>query len=909
MIKRMRAPVSNLSLPDSETPLDVIPMMVAGREVKNTHFIHGDLSAPVMVICDPPDESTFGQHTPLSYKDRTVLTKAAKAAGFEGKNLVFIGLCPPMPNEAKDSSARRWAHVVPYVESIWEMIVEAQPQCIVTFGDLATRVIAGRAISITKSRGQSFRSREFPVFPMLSPSFVSRVPDHLPTFYSDWLSLMRFAQGEFQVEKSTSEMTYEWREDISDIVAMVASGEIDHLGVDTETTGVTWYDPLVRVLTVQLSYREGHAVVCPVDTEFWPEWTNRNRAKAKLISDLRNLLQNPLIGKSGHNLKFDVHMLRKLNIDLRGWEDDTIMLAFAVDENMMEKSQEECVRRWVPELAAAKASVSQAEKENMISLPRDRFLQYAGSDPDGVLRLRRVLKGLLAQDFLQKRVYEMVQMPALRTFAYTVERNGNLVDQDHLVTFGEEVTAHCESEYDRLIRMTPSKIKLKHIALKKELSFTRAAFVKDILFTPDGFNLTPLVFTKGTTNNSDKSSREPSTSAKDHLPLFIDLDNAAGEFVRGVIGYSKAKTLNGSFIGTEESNSGIWQYLSSESRIYPCYGLHVVVTGRTNSRSPNGQNFPKRGPWAKSYQKIFKASPGFKLINADLSQAELRIAAWAANDRTMLDIYRSDGDIHVTTAISAMLLTQMQWNALSKAEKKSARNKAKAINFGYLYGMGATKFKMFAKTDYGVDYTVKEAHQVRERFFSTYKSLQGWHMQCRDTVKQLGYVRALHGAVRHLPSIYSNDEAIRSSAERMAINSPVQRFASDLGLMSMARFSAQADPNLFRTVGFIHDALVLEVRDGYEKEGIESLLWCMNNPPLKEWFDLTAPLPIKADAEIGLNNGAMLELGDLPDLDKRPDWFNAMGWDKVTPTKPSWWIDEIDADPARIFATTGFNTV
>lgn len=894
--------VSHAIIPQANTS----PFYVAGRRVTNNHFVRGALAAPIFVVCDPPSPETYGIHAPISLSDRETLSRAAKQAGFRAEDFVFVGLCPPIPEDAADSSSRRWAHVMPFAESIWEIIRKAKPKCILTFGDLATRVIAGRAIAITKSRGQPFQAESIPVFPMLSPAFVSRIPDHLPTFYSDWASLKRFQQGGYVVEDATSEMTYEWREDISDIVEMVNRGEVSYLGIDTETTGLRWYDPQVRVLTVQLSYRIGHAVVCPVDAYFWPEWRAKPRGRSRLLADLRNLLQNSEVGKGGFNLKFDVHMLRKLGIELRGWEDDMQMMAFAVDENMMEKSQEECLRRWSPELAVAKASVTQSEKENMADVPRDKFLLYAGSDTDGVLRLKKKLTNLLNQDLLQHRLYRMVQMPALRAFAYTVERNGMLVDQHHLQVFGAEVNAFCESEYDRLIRMTPAKVKRAHLDAKKELSFTRAAFLKDILFTPEGFNLKPVVFTKGTRNIKDETKREPSTSAKEHLPFFIDREDKAGEFVNGLIGYSKAKTLAGTFIGNHADGTGLWQYISPESRIFPSYQLHVAVTGRSSSRDPNGQNFPKRGIWAKPYQKVFKASPGFKLINADLSQAELRIAAWMANDATMLRVYNEDGDIHVMTAQSSMQLNDAQWAALSKPQKKEGRQKAKAVNFGFIFGMGAVKFKSFAKTDYNVEYTLKESYSEREIFFSKYSSLENWHKTQRATVKQLGYVRALHGAVRHLPSIWSSDEAIRSGAERMAINSPVQRFASDLGIMAMARFSAQADPEIFRFIGFVHDALVMEVRDGYEKEGVEALLWTMNNPPLEDWFGIRAPLPIRADADMGLNNGEMLELGDLPELSKRPEWFQELGWDTVTPTKPLWWNDEIDSDPSRIFATVGF---
>ena len=164
----------------------------------------------------------------------------------------------------------------------------------------------------------------------------------------------------------------------------------------------------------------------------------------------------------------------------------------------------------------------------------------------------------------------------------------------------------------------------------------------------------------------------------------------------------------------------------------------------------------------------------------------------------------------------------------------------------------------------------------------------------RQFVRANGFVRALHGAVRHLPGIWSNDTGIVAGVERQAINSPVQRFGSDLGLMAMARFSAQADPNLFRIIGFIHDALVMEVRDGYEQEGVEALLWAMQSTPLHEWFGITPPLPIMAEAEIGLNGGGLLEFADLPPVEERPEWFNQMGFDTVTPTKPSWWDDELD---------------
>jgi DNA polymerase I-like protein with 3'-5' exonuclease and polymerase domains len=449
--------------------------------------------------------------------------------------------------------------------------------------------------------------------------------------------------------------------------------------------------------------------------------------------------------------------------------------------------------------------------------------------------------------------------------------------------------------------MVPPAVRRKHLLEKKELKFSRPDFVRDILFTREGFNLTPVVFTK-TTKDLGEEERLPSTSSKDHLPYFTELDNDAGEFVRGLIDYQKTQTLSGTFIGKESENNGLWQYIAPNGCIYPTYMLHRTTTGRTASADPNGQNFPKRGRWAKAYQSIFVAKPGYRLVSCDLSQIELRIAAWMANDPVMLQIYRMGGDIHTATAKIVSGLSDTAWDALPPADRKLLRTKAKAVNFGFLYGMSWRKFIGYARTDYGVKYTEREAQLTRARFFERYSALPRWHDRVRDEVRRTGMVRALHGAIRHLPSIYSQDEAIRSSAERQAINSPVQRFGSDLGLIAMVQFSKRADPNIMRLIGFIHDALVMEVKIGYELEGITALLYAMENPPLEEWFGIRPPLPIVAEADIGMNGGSMIELAELPPADKRPAWFDEIGFNVVNDgdkesvfmerRMPLWWDRE-----------------
>lgn len=855
------------------------------------HVTRGVPGAPVLVVCDPPSREAYRDNLPMSIDSLRQVTSAAKRVGLVRDDFLFVSLCPPIPPEAYASASRKWRHVQPYAETIQGLIEANNPRCVITFGELASRVVLGRSVAITKARGTVQPLGNRLCVPMLSPAFIGKVPEHRPTFEADWLTIARLKDNDWRrTEDEAAGVQYEWREDISDVLSTLP----EVISVDTETTGLTWYDPSVRVLTVQFSYRSGHAIVCPVDVAYWPAWGGKRRARARLIQQLKELLENAEIRKVGHNLKFDAHMLRKLGITLRGWTDDTQLLAFALDENMLEKSQDECVRRWVPAMAGYADEFNRTvDKSKMAEVPHDKMLSYAGGDADTCLRLYRVLEPALMRDHQQYNCYARIIMPAIRTFATAVEPYGMPVDTARLRVFGEEVARWVDTEYDELIRRVPAAIRRRCLENNEEMSFTRPMFVRDVLFSAEGFNLTPRVFTK-TTANLEPHLREPSTSSKDHLPFFAERTDAAGEFVRRLIDYQKTQKLLSTYIGSEAGGSGLWQYISADGCIHPSYMLHRTVTGRSASADPNGQNFPKRGRWAKLYQQIFAARPGFKLVSVDLSQIELRIAAWMSRDPYMLELYRRNGDIHTATAIASARLTQEQWDQLPKAERKLLRTKAKAINFGFLYGMGAPKFRSFAKTDYGVDYTEAEAEQARRIFFETYAYLQRWHRSMREQVQRNGFVRALHGARRNLPSITSNDEVTRSLAERQAINSPVQRFGSDLGLIAMVRFAQQADPNLYRILGFIHDALVMEVRDGHEQEGIEALLWVMENPPLEDWFGIRAPLPIRAEAEIGLNAGDMLEFAELPAEDRRPEWFRAMGFDRVTPTKPAWWNDALD---------------
>lgn len=951
-----------------------------GRAVGNdVNIVVGNREAPIMVICDATMQGdrkgmeSYRAGLPASEDAIRLMRDAMAANGIDPRSVCFVRLCPPMSDADRNSDKRKWAHIEPHVEGLLQLIDKARPRLVVTTGELASRAVLGHSVKITKARGQIEQAKGVPVqvMPMLSPGFVLRVPEHMPVFNADWRTVAMMVNNDFSTDGMVKVKTdYRY---VSNLDELTGKNRPRVMAIDTETTGLDWYLPEVFPFLAQITVKEGQSLLLPIHERYW-EKVFPDRPISEMhaaIRQLADLVEDKEVKMMGHNTKYDHHLLSKVDVTRedgtvsrlvpRGWYLDTQIMAFQVDENMIELNLDECTRVFVPEMAGYADAFNQSiDKSRMIEVPPEdvidpltgKVLQhgmrhYAGGDTDACFRLARVLKQRLQRDPKQWKVMMKVQMAAEAMFRQVTEPAGVLIDKDRLREFGCEIEDYTRDMYRALIRQVPRKVRQKHMnlalgkgnpgtkaqqqALEKALSFTRDDFTRDVLFSKDGFNLTPTVFTKSTMklNGSEKI---PSVSTKDHLPYFITDDKLprftvgedTGSFVYHYTEFSKAKKLSSTYIGTEQENSGFWKYLSPQSTIHPSFTLTGTNTGRTASRNPNGQNFPKRGRYAKAYQSIFKPRPGKVFGASDLSQIELRLIAWVAEEATMLDVYRSGGDIHASTAAIALGLTAAEFaewktdavflkdvldlpgaQALydsTKAEKKATltlkalhalqRFRAKAVNFGFCYGAMAETFRTYAKTQYGADFTSEEATVIRDRYFASYL-LEPWHEAMRGIAHTHGMVRALHGAVRHLPSIHSSDRQIVSSTERQAINAPIQRMGSDLCLIGAARFQAHVHPDIARVVLTVHDQVVLEIEEGYEEAVLPILQWSMQNPPLQRWFGITPPLPLGSDAEVSASSlGQMEEREDI--VAKMPDWWNEDDADEILKRF-------IDGDPQYIF--------
>ena len=173
-----------------------------------------------------------------------------------------------------------------------------------------------------------------------------------------------------------------------------------------------------------------------------------------------------------------------------------------------------------------------------------------------------------------------------------------------------------------------------------------------------------------------------------------------------------------------------------------------------------------------------------------------------------------------------------------------------------------TKFKEYAKTQYGVDFTDDESKQIRDDFFSLYSSLGGWHDAMRAFVRKHGFVRAWHGALRRLPSAFSDDKFIIQDTERQAINSPIHRAASDFGLLGLCYVFETCHSDLVRPLAFIHDAGVFEVKLEVLEEAMSHIKYCMQNQ-VEFYLGKKFPIPLLSDVSVGANLGDMDERSDV----------------------------------------------
>lgn len=724
---------------------------------------------------------------------------------------------------------------------------------VILVGNTPLQAVTGSA-GISSRRGRPFKQGDTYFVPMNNPTILHHDPNQADVLKGD-LKLVRdmVEFGGIPEEKSLSVRIVTDDEDFEEMLTDLRGS----VAVDIETNALNAFqthsedgqlDP-AKITAIGFGTARNQWIL-GINTPQAPltqDWLEDRIDRLTERLDECNLIT--------HNGKFDflwiwVHLGAKWEIHF-----DTMLAHFLLDENS---------RHGLKYLAQVLLGAPDWEVDLDTKKGAGSFLaqaKYLAHDVYYTRELRLYLGKRLNEDPDVRDVFTEILIPSANLFV-EVEYDGVFIDVDK---FGEAETylrGEYSSSLDKLKQWEPKGLKDSR-GRPMEFNWGSPPQLGRLLF--DDLKLPVLERTPA----GGRSCSESVLKRLNH-PMVQDL-----------LKFREAKQQLSFFI------DGWRPYLHKRPDgyyLHPSFKLHGTVTGRLSCENPNLQQVP-RDPRIRT---LISAPDGWTLIECDLSQIELRVAAELSGDRAMIEAFINGVDIHWLTAISEVerggglqdlvLDTARTWTqdkslSYSRSIKvllemgpdaaveidsrwKELRKKAKAINFGYLYGMWWKKFKDYARDSYGVILTDSEAEQSRTGFFDKYSDLPGWHDRQRKFARRHGYIPTLTGRKRRLPdatnpSTSEEAKSKRKAAERQAINSPVQSFANDWNLMSALQLRKEYTRKYVRICGTVHDAILVRVKNEKVEEVFCRLLEIMRGPELLSKFEIDMQVPIEADGSIG----------------------------------------------------------
>jgi uracil-DNA glycosylase family 4 len=790
----------------------------------------------------------------LTPKSKTELETYLTRAGFDVSQLAFTGISKCMvydlsPNKTDLKACKSFLE---------DEIRFIRPKFVLALGSEAMQAVTGKA-KITEERGKIILKQldtgwRYKTMATIAPAMVWRNPGLKAGFEADLKFFFNQVNGLDQSSMMPNDEQYIEVIDKARVRAFIADLSVaSEMSFDLETSGFDEFAPDAAIITLSatlvLPDDELHCYVVPL---FHPEspWC---KAWRRLFAILTPHLLKPK-KVDAHNGKFDCRWMHHFGCPIKQTF-DTMLAAHLLDENRPKGLKP--LARTLLGVPAWDITIKSQKGVPWYTLHKlADIMKYNGLDTWYTYKLKQRFSAELMQQPRLAKIFRHLMMPASNEMVLA-ERKGVWTDREQVATN----LAICKTTLATLEEQIERYIPEDHGF--KEINYNPSNFMRWLLF--DHLNLPVL----GRGKTKDDGSPGAPSMAEALMLQYQEMNlHPVVDLLLTRAGWVKNKQFFEAYLDRIDDND----------RIHTTFKLTGTVTGRLSSgkadadkvtgvrasaiRGVNLQQVPRD----KFVRGVFGAPDSFAFVEADYSQVELRVAAFLAQERNMLSLYATGQDIHTAMA---MRMTGKPWHGGDSKCKcggcitNEERKKAKAVNFGFLYGMGWLKFIKTAWANYGVHVSESEAQMFRKAFFEQFPQLLPWHASQRRFAHKYGYVVSPLGRVRHLPDINSAEREVRAEAERQAINSPVQGFASDMALLSMVRLSRKFRAHDLRAtpIGAVHDAVNFEVPQEELPVVLPMIKAEMENPePLRKLFGVEMNVPIIADLKVGRRWGGSKEI-------------------------------------------------
>ncbi|UKM65320.1 DNA polymerase I [Flavobacteriaceae bacterium GSB9] len=611
--------------------------------------------------------------------------------------------------------------------------------------------------------------------------------------------------GEAKTSETTSEYTRKTAETTSHFYQSVASGMATKLFIknlmnqtsvcfDTETTDI---NPLLAELVgIAFSWETGKGFYVP-----FPE--DKNEAQ-ELIEQLRPFFENESIEKIGQNLKYDIKVLAKYNIAVKGKLFDTMLAHYLINPDMRHNMDvlAETYLNYTPISIETLIGKKGKNQKSMRDVPLEQQTEYAVEDADITLQLKEHFQNELGEANTQT-LFDDIEIPLLRVLS-AMELEGINLDKDFLNSLSEQLNNDIATLEKQIYEAAGEEF---NIASPKQLGV--------------------ILFEKMKLVDKPKKTKTGQYSTAEDVLSYLAKDH---EIIQNILDFRGLSKLKSTYVDALPL-----QVNPETKRIHTDYMQTVAATGRLSSNNPNLQNIPIRTERGRQVRKAFiPRNEEYTLLAADYSQIELRIIAALSEEETMIEAFKHGEDIHASTASKV-------FNVPISEVTREQRSNAKTVNFGIIYGVSA--FGLSNQTTL----SRSESKELIDTYYDTYPKLKNYISKQVDFARDHGYVQTVLGRRRYLKDINSRNAVVRGAAERNAVNAPIQGSAADIIKIAMINIFKKLIEGGYKTKMLlqVHDELVFDVYKP-ELEDIKKLV----KTEMENAYKLEVPL----DVDLGTGN-------------------------------------------------------